>query len=368
MIPLFKVFMAPEAPDRVREVLESGFIGEGEQAAAFEREFAPYVPAGYDVALTNSCTSAIHMVLAYLGVGPGDEVITTALTCVATNAPILSLGARPVWADVNWQTGLICPYEMADKISPRTKAIIAVDWTGMRADYRRLKEFGIPVIQDAAHGPLDISRGNCGDFICYSFGPIKHLTSGEGGAVASHPDNIEKLRIMRWYGLDRTSTRDFRCAQDISLPGLKWHMNDVNAAIGRANLPSLRNIVANHVANAGRIRIGISHPDVEPVGLGRPSNSWVLPLRIGGPPFSDCRRDEFKAWMGERGVMCSQVHARNDKHTAYKYGTGKLIGLNSYDQAHINVPCGWWMTPEDVDHVLNAINDFPGNRRLRSRD
>lgn len=351
MIPLFKVFMASDAPSRVGRVLGSGFIGQGPVVEEFERELERVTP--YPAVSMNSCTSSIHAVLMYLGVGPGDEVITTPLTCVATNAPILAVGARPVWADVDGLTGNIDPEDVQRKITRRTKAIIAVNWTGRPADYATLKEFGVPVIEDAAHGPLIADR-ETGDFICYSFGPIKHLTSGDGGAVVTRdPSARAVLRLLRWYGLDRTSSKDFRCAQDIQHTGMKFHMTDINAAIGLANLPSLRWIVGRHQHHASELYARIKNDLVLMAPFSPESNYWVFPLVIRSG-----YRDRFRAYVEEQGIAASQVHARNDKHTGYNYPNGELPGLEHYDASHINIPCGWWLAPGDLDRIIKVVNEW----------
>jgi len=355
VIPLFKVFMAGAVSDAVTHVLESGFIGQGDEVDRFEEEVSALTP--YPAVLTNSCTSAIHMVLAYLGIGPGDEVITTPLTCIATNAPIVALGATPVWADVDPLTGLIDPLSIAEKITFRTRAIIGVDWTGRRADYAALKMWGFPVIQDAAHGPLLGGDQALGDYTCLSFGPIKHLTSGDGGAVVT--DNVEAreaMRLMRWYGLDRTSSKDFRCAQNIERFGMKWHMNDINAAIGRKNLQYLTKIVRAHRHNATGLYGLINNEFVTLPPLDRDSNYWVFPLLI-----REGHRDAFKAWMESLGVACSQVHARNDKHEAYILRMVQpLPGVDSFDARQVNIPCGWWLTEDDAVNIVRAVNSFQG--------
>lgn len=353
MIPLFKVRMADAAPSLVGSVLTSGYIGQGLHNDVFERELATHLPG--PPVLTNSCTSAIHMVLSYLGVGPGDEVITTPLTCIATNAPILSLGARPVWADVDEVTGNIKVDDVLDKVTSRTKAVIGVDWTGRVADYKKLRRSGVPVIQDAAHGPLlvDYAREALGDFICFSFGPIKHLTSGDGGAVVCDPEHREALRLLRWYGLDRTSQKDFRCEQNITRAGLKWHMSDINAAIGRANLPGLWNAVQAHMGNAAYLYARIKQSDVTLPPWDKRSNYWVFPILVDAR-----RRDRFKRYMEDNGVACSQVHARNDKHTAYDFPNGPLPGLNKFANEQLNLPCGWWLNEADLDRIIRLVNAF----------
>lgn len=355
MIPLFKVYMAPDAGQRVSRVLDSGFIGQGAEVDAFEEDLTQVF--GSRPIVTNSCTSAIHLVLTHLGVGPGDEVITTALTCIATNAPILSLGAKLVWADIDPFSGNICPDDVERKITKKTKAIVAVDWTGRRADYPRLRRYGIPVIQDASHGPIILGTPEAsGDYVCFSFGPIKHLTAGDGGAILCPPGEDRILRLRRWYGLDRSSTKDFRCAQDIHYPGLKWNMNDINAAIGRANLPTLRDRVTKHqdVAWTFTQLIWNQHIYVPPFSCG--SNYWVFPMLLR----RDGDRDVFVQWMKSHGIDCSQVHARNNRHSAYDFPNGRLAGLDFFDAQQANISCGWWLTKRDVVRIVEAVNAFKG--------
>jgi perosamine synthetase len=357
-IPLFKVMMVHEAVGRVGQTLMSGFIGQGERVDEFEREMSKFTP--YPIVAMNSCTSSIHAVLIHLGVGPGDEVITTPLTCIATNAPILALGARPVWADVDKVTGNIDPVDVARKITKRTKAIIAVNWTGRPCDYKTLKQFGIPVIEDAAHGPLTLHT-ETGHYICYSYGPIKHFTTGDGGAVATaDEEDREALSLIRWYGLDRTSGKDFRCEQNIVLPGMKFHMNDINASIGLGNLPNLRWTVQRHQKNVRELYDRLSQVAKKNNFFWLPpwsdeSNYWVFPIH-GLFGF----RDRLKQYLNYWGVHSSQVHARGDKHTAYHFPNGRLPGLDSFDQTQLNLPCGWWLKPSDIEQIVHTVAGFNG--------
>lgn len=354
MLPLFKVMMVHEAIGRVSQVLQSGFIGQGPVVDEFERQMSGYTP--YPIVAMNSCTMSIQAVLTLLGVGPGDEVITTPLTCIATNAPILTLGARPVWADVEPYTGNIDPRDVARKMTKRTKAIIAVNWTGRPCDYASLRALGVPVIEDAAHGPLTMHR-TTGNYICYSYGPIKHFTTGDGGAVATaNEGDREKLKLIRWYGLDRTSSKDFRCAQNITLPGSKYHMTDLNASIGLGNLPNMRWTVERHRRNARLLHTGMPGlgPDVFTLPWSEESNYWVYPLRT----HSIETREKLKAYLNENGIHASQVHARGDKHSAYNFPNGRLPGLDVYDSTQLNIPCGWWVEQNDIDKMVELLKAF----------
>lgn len=359
MLPLFKVKMSDRAAPAVAKVLSSGFIGEGANVEYFERAFRDYAPV--PLVSTGSCTAAIHAVLMLLKVGPGDEVITSPLTCIASNAPILAVGARPVWADVDPTTGNIDCHDVGLKITSRTKAIIAVNWSGRIVDYTKLKSYGYPVIEDSAHGPLVYDRPR-GDFTCFSFGPIKHLTAGDGGGILTDDlANQNALRLIRWYGLDRTSSKDFRCAQDIKYPGMKFHMNNINAAIALANLPDLKQVVKQHQQNARDLHTGLTSvgvngklplfvEDYDPL-----SNYWIFPMRV-----ERGLRDKFKEYLTLHGIASSQVHARNDKHSAYNFPNGELRGLDHFDACQINIPCGWWITRSEVEYMVSVISEFKG--------
>lgn len=361
MIPLFKVFMADDALSALHDVIFSGYIGEGRRAEEFERAFGGHVAPTQECVLTNSCTSAIELVLKHLEIGPGDEVVTTPMTCVATNAPIVHLGARPVWADVDPKTGIISHRDVIErKISSRTRAIIGVNWTGRPVPWNEMDHLGIPLIEDAAHGPFSSLDRPRAHYTCYSFGPIKHLTAGDGGAVilgeGSESSQIAKvLRLLRWYGLDRTAKEDFRCEQDIYLPGMKWHMNDVNATIGMTNLKHLDWIVRRHKQNALYLYEELQHrggglelPPYDPT-----SSYWVFPIL----PRAEVR-DAFKDHLTSHGIQASQVHARNDKHTAYQFNSGRLPGLDEFDSRQLNIPCGWWLSQEDLDKIITEVRYF----------
>lgn len=346
MIPLFKVAMAPEAAARVAEVLKSGYIGQGEQVEAFEAALMELLGTSQPPLTTNSCTSAIDLALHLIGVGPGDEVITTPVTCTATNSPIVTRGAIPVWADVDPLTGLISSADVARKITQRTKAIVAVDWGGALCDYAALKALGLPVIQDAAHS---LTAGIGGDYVCWSFQAIKHLTTGDGGALWCPPEQIERARLLRWYGLDRRSKADFRCEQNIQEAGYKYHMNDIAAAIGLANIGSVRQVIDVHRFNAAEYNHRLS-------GIERPpwtdtSAWWLYTLLVED-------RQGFIAYLADHGITTSPVHARNDTHAAFHLPNGPLPGVDYFTSRNVAIPVGWWLSADDRRRIIEAVRTW----------
>jgi len=401
--------MSSKAADRVREVLESGYIGQGEVVERFEAEFGRLVGAPYPPLSVNSGTSALDLALHLIGVEPGDEVISTPMTCTATNTVIVNRRAKIVWADIDPITGLIDPEDVGRKITRRTKAIMAVDWAGRPCDYRALKEYGIPVVEDAAHALLAQIDGASiatagGDYVCWSFQAIKHLTTGDGGALLPPADQLERGRLLRWYGLDRRSTKSFRCEQNITEAGYKYQMNDINASIGLANLEFAECAVAACRANAAWYHRRLGGVDAEQVSgfrcqVSREDGEEVSGFRgqISGehgvdaitlpPPDPGSAwwlytllvpdRDRFIAFMEDAGIEASPVHARNDRHTGFQQvsgfrdqvsGNDALPGVDRFAAHEVAIPVGWWLRVEERERVAEAVSGWrrrPGAEGVR---
>lgn len=380
-VDLFRPYLSTRAADNMARVLAYDadgrmMLGQGALVDRFEREFAALVGVADPdtVVSTNSCTSALGIALQLAGVGPGDEVIAPPMTCTATSGAIVNRGARIVWADVDPLTGCIDPYDAARKVTGRTGAIVAVDWGGRSCDYDALRGIGngrgrgpVPVIEDAAHallarigdrsigapGPADNGYGDHefagGDYICYSFGPIKHLTTLDGGALLAPHYQHERARLLRWHGLSRRTAADFRCAQPIHEAGTKAHLTDPNAAIGLGNLPDMPWVVAQHRANAAFYDValrglpGVTLPPPDPG-----SAWWLYCLLVE-------RRDDFMAFMAARGIQTSRVHGRNDTHPAYHFPNGPLPGVDYFDGHVAAIPVGWWVGPRERLRVAEAV-------------
>ena len=349
MIPLFKVVMSDVAALNVTNVLKSGYVGEGNRVKELEQEIETLF--GYKgIKLVNSATSAIELACQMIGIKEGDEVITTPITCTATQTGALLFGATLVWADVNPQTGLIDPNDVARKITSKTKAIIGVNWGGAMCDWDTLNSFGIPTIEDAAHGSYWSTKTR-GNYVVWSFGPIKHLTCGDGGALLS-PDP-DRARLLRWHGLDRESTADFRCSQNITEYGRKLHMNDINASIGLANLPMLPYLLKIHNDNARYYDFKITNPKVVKPVWSEDHPFWLYTILVDN-------RDAFIKYVEVKGIGSSQVHARNDKHSGFnrtRYAFENQ-GVTFFDTHQVSIPVGSWLVDTDLDHIVNAVNGW----------
>jgi perosamine synthetase len=359
-IPLFKVFMPRSVMAPLREVLMSGYIGEGPRVAEFERQLAPWFGNKRVLAL-NSGTSALHLALRLSGVGPGDEVISTPVTCVATNEPVLAMGARIVWADIDPFTGNIDPRDVARKLTKKTKAILAVHWGGYPCELGPLNSLaskrGVRLIEDACHAfgahyhgkPI----GSWSDFTCFSFQAIKELTTVDGGAlICRSAADYKRGKLLRWYGIDLTQRRtDFRCEADILEYGYKFHMNDVAATIGLEQLKYVQSNLDRTRAHARRYdRAFAGLANVAPLRYqpDRVSSYWLYTLRVKDPAG-------FVRHMQRAGITVSKVHARNDKHTIFKEFRADLPGVDEFVSRQMCIPVGWWLTSQDVDRIIRAV-------------
>ena len=256
--PVRDVFLPFGAPclgeEEIAEVvatLRSGWIGTGPKTERFEAEFAEYVGAHHAVAV-NSCTAGLHLSLLLLGIGPGDEVITTTLTFAATANVVEHCGAKPVFVDIDPVTLNMDPARVEAAITPRTKAIIPVHFGGLPCDMDQIMEVanrhGLGVIEDAAHAVGARYRGrkvgSIGHLTSFSFYPNKNLTTGEGGMVTTDNDHwAEKLRVYRLHGLSRDAWKRFisrrlMLSQSI-VPGYKYNMTDLQASLGLHQLQKL---------------------------------------------------------------------------------------------------------------------------------
>lgn len=359
---MFKPYTNNEtALNLIGECLDAGYIGEGDKVKRFETELAELLGIPRVLA-TNSATSAIELVMMLESIGPGAEVITTPMTCTATNTHIVTRGARPVWADVNPLTGLIDPDDVARKVSKRTKLIIGVDWGGAVCDYRQMMH--APIMQDSAHALLSAHTPHPGaDYTVWSFQAIKHLTCGDGGAlyVRSDTDN-RRTRLLRWYGLDREASANFRCEQNIIEAGGKFHMNDIAASIGLANIGSAVRVVGAHQRNAQYYHdlLGdLFAPDAPITAITTApfdpgSAYWLFTLIVHGAG----RRDELAAYLAEHGIETSRVHARNDMHSAFWFPNGPLPGVDYFDTHQLAIPVGWFIDSNGIEFIAGHVREW----------
>ena len=363
MIPLFKVPLRKSVLEPLTKTLLSGYITQGPKVEEFERGLVPWVGSP-NVLSVNSCTSSITLALRLCGVGPGDEVISTPQTCAATNVPILDRGADIVWSDVDPWTGNLDPLDVERKITDKTKAILAVHWGGYPCELDALlgisKKYGVPLIEDAAHAFGSTYRGKpVGaqlSFCCFSFQAIKILTTVDGGAlVCPSIESYRRGKLLRWFGIDRDTPRtDLRCENDIVEGGYKFYMNDVNATIGIDQLQSVAERIAIQRGNAAFYDERLaSMRKVKRLrySADRASAYWLYTVRVDD-------RAAFQALMTSKGIQVSQVHVRNDLHTAFSAYRRNLPGVDAFSRDQVSIPVGWWVTKKDREKIFRAVQEY----------
>lgn len=386
-IQLFKVHMAPTAVDEVAKVLNSGYIGQGPKVEELEKNLQDFLE--HDRVLTlNSGTSALHLALHLLkkprkttnqfegiasweeqwpGINPGDEILATALTCTASNWPILANGLKIKWVDIDPKTLNMDLDDLERKISPSTKAIILVHWGGYPSDLDRIKQiqtkaqsmygFKPAVIEDGAHAFGSTYKGKPlgghGNMVMYSLQAIKHITAIDGGILTlPHKELHDRGKLIRWYGIDRDGNRkDFRCESDIAEWGFKFHMNDVCATVGIENLKHANELIKKHQDNAAFYDKHLK--DVKGVTLlerhqDRTSAYWIYSLLVDN-------RDGFMKHMKNSNIVVSQVHERNDKHTCVAEFKSSLPELDRTIGKVVSIPVGWWVTEEERQYIVDCI-------------
>jgi dTDP-4-amino-4,6-dideoxygalactose transaminase len=269
VIPIAKPVLEEAEAEASRQVVLSGWVTQGPQVSAFEREFAAYVGAPYACAVS-SCTTALHLALLAVGVGAADEVITASHSFVATANSIRYCGATPVFVDIDPRTYNLDPRHMAEAVTPRTRAILAIHQMGMPCDLPALldvaKRHGIALIEDAAcaagseiwvNGAWEPIGRPRGDIACFSFHPRKVITTGDGGMLTtSNPDFDHAFRLLRQHGMSVPDTVRHGSPQvvfeDYLAIGYNYRMTDIQAAIGRKQLERLQELVLHRRVVAAR--------------------------------------------------------------------------------------------------------------------
>lgn len=359
-IPLFRVALPPEEVllPRLRDVLYSGQISEGEPVYDFERKFGSFVGTP-NILSFYSGTAALHAALVLAGVRVGDEVISTAMTAEPTNMAIRHAGGKVVWADVDPRNGNVTAESIARSITPRTRAIVVVHYGGIPAPMDSIRELSdrteIPVIEDAAHALGarygDRPVGVHSEYAMYSLQAIKHMTTVDGGMLACKREtDLEKGRKFRWFGIDR---RVPRTEVDVSTVGYKYHMNNVNATIGIVQMDYVAGVIRRHIDNGQFFDTalrGVSDLDLCTWDAKASPSYWFYTVMTD-------RRSELAQCLTQRGIENSQSHKRNDSHSVFADSRRPLPGLDLFYSRMLHIPCGWWVTDTDREFICQTIRE-----------
>ncbi|WP_379145987.1 DegT/DnrJ/EryC1/StrS family aminotransferase [Paenibacillus sp. sgz500992] len=367
-----------EEINEVIDTLKSGWLAKGPRTIEFEKKFASYVGAKYAVGM-NSATAALHISLLAAGIGPGDEVITTSMTFSASANTIIHTGATPIFADINPNTGCIDPEEIVKKITPKTKAIVPVHYSGQSCDLDRIyqiaDEYNLFVSEDAAHALYTQYKGNPIGYkpkgtVSYSFYATKNLATGEGGMLVT--DNLEiadRARMLVTHGMSKNAWNRYAKGgswmYDIEEPGYKYNMFDLQAALGLVQLKRMeemqnkRSDIADLYNNAlSKVR-GIELPSIEE---NTTTHSWHLYLIKINSEVVNIDRNQFIQELTERNIGTSvhfiPVHLMSAYRNRYGYKDGDLPLTEDWFENIISIPLYSSMSMEDANSVIEAIKDI----------
>jgi dTDP-4-amino-4,6-dideoxygalactose transaminase len=373
-LPFAPPFLGEEEIAEVLDTLRSPWITTGPKTQRFEQEFAAYVGAPAALAL-NSCTAALHTALVSLGVGPGDEVITSTLTFAATVNVVEHVGARPVLVDVTPETLNLNPHAVAAAITPRTRAIIPVHYAGQPADLHPIRVLArahnLWVVEDAAHAlPADYRGqriGAAGAVAAFSFYATKNITTAEGGMLTGDPELIDRARVISLHGMNRDAwkryTKGGSWRYEVLMPGFKYNMTDIQAALGLQQLRKLEQFHSRRIAVAAQYTEAFSHDDALEVpvwqqDVGHAWHLYVLRLR---PEALRIGRDLFIDELVERNIGVSvhfiPVHLHPYYRDRYGFEPQQFpVALGAYERM-LSLPLHPRLTDRDVTDVIEAVLD-----------
>jgi dTDP-4-amino-4,6-dideoxygalactose transaminase len=367
--------------DAVVEVLRSGWLAPGPRARAFEEAFASYLGVRHAIAV-DSATAGMHLALVAMGIGPGDEVVTTPMTFAATVNVIIHAGATPVLADIRAEDHCVDPAAVERAVTPRTKAIMPVHHGGAACDMEAImaiaRAHGIRVVEDAAHGlgtgiggrPI----GGFGDATVFSFYPTKNVTSGRGGMVTTDDDALaERCRLLALHGMsddawDRYTARG-SWGYRVLAAGYNYAMSDFQAALGHAQFARLPAFQRRRRELALALNERLSRlPEVivpgERTGTTHAWHLYVLRLR---PERLTISRDEFIEAMRERGIGTSVHFIPIHHHPYYRerfgWAPGDFPAADEAFRTMVSLPLYTRMTDEALDRVARAVEEIVAEHR-----
>ena len=387
MIDLFKPFLNKELITiELSKLFDGKTIGEGPRVKEFEEKVANYLGqinlamASFKVhtVAVNSGTSALHLAYILAGIKKDDEVIVPVLTCTATNHPLLWLGAKPIFADIEPDTLCISADDIESKITAKTTAIVVMHNGGHPCDMRRIMDIAernnLKVIEDCAQafgGEYDGQKlGTFGDFGIFSFQAIKHVTTGDGGMlICRNEGDAKRAKKLRWYGIDRDLRRERNTlipdkvnpfwqramTFDVEETGFKMHMNDIAATIGLCNFEKI-----NEILNQRKLFANIYRKELTILESGfniklleeQPGHAnWLFQILVDNVY-------KFQEFISLRGIETNQVQIRNDYYKIFGGEKLNLPNMNSVETKYVSLPIHNNLSEEDIYSVVDAVKEY----------
>lgn len=361
-IPLFDCRVDPARLEALDPLWRSGALAAGPAVAALEARLSARLDDRAVVA-TSDMTQALCLSLRLAGVGPGDEVVTLALNCMSSNSAIAMVGATPVWVDVDPHTAVVNLDDLAACIGPRTRAVVIYHVAGHVGDLAALRQLcddaELPLIEDANNALgaewNGAPAGTFGDQAILSFYPNRQLNGIEGGAIVCHPQDADRARRLRRFGIDtarfRTADGEIDPMLDVPEIGVSASLPHVNATLALQGCHDLDERIGLNRRNVMQLREALA--DVTDLRFVEemPGARGVFWVALTRSP----RRDTLMARLKASGVQCSRLHHRNDRYTGFGAASRDLPGTDVMQREMFALPAGWWLSQDDLSRIVDVI-------------
>ena len=372
-LPLSRPSIGEKEIEGVVSCLKSGWITTGPLCKAFEEKFCELTGASYALSVSSG-TAGMHLMLLAMDIKRGDEIITPSMTFASTLNMITLLGAKPVFVDIHYDTLNINADLIEEKITERTKGVIPVHFAGAPVDMDKImgvaKKHGLSVIEDAAHGLgtyyKGVHVGGFGQSAVFSFHPIKNITTGEGGMITYNDDYLEtQLRLLRFHGIERDAWKRYgkggNPEYDIKVPGFKYNLTDIQAALGLAQRSRLEELNSRIRQLADLYRRGLE--GVEGLELpGVPAYPHIHAWHLFVIKVLSMDRERFMQMLSDYqigyGIHFPAGHRLNYIQKRYKIKKGELKETERASAKLVSLPLFPDMKEDDVSYVCQAVREI----------
>ena len=361
---LFYPYISKKSSSNIKKVLSTRWIGQGPAVDKFEKKFQQVFANKNSALATGSGTDSLHLAYLLAGLKKGDEVITTVFTCTATNIPLLYIGGKIKFADIDPVTMNISIPSVKKLISKKTKAIVCVHYGGLPCDMDELiklsKKYNIPIIEDAAHAMgakyKGRSIGSISNFTTFSFQAIKHFTTGDGGMLTIKDKNLlGKAKRLRWFGIDREGKQNGTWENDVYETGYKYQMTDIAATLGYDSLLEFNKILL-HRRKIFHIYLNELSKNKNIICINDNNKNkyhaaWLFTIALE-------KKDYLQKKLREHKIETNQVHFRNDKYSIFKkFVKGqKFKNMDFLENKYLVLPVHHKVSPNQAMYISRLIN------------
>ena len=363
---LFYPYISKKSKKNVSKVLSGRWIGQGPMVDRFEKKFKKIFTRSNETIATGSGTDSLHLAYILAGLKKGDEVITTVFTCTATNIPLLYMGIKIKFADIDISTMNISVESVKKLISKKTKAIVCVHYGGLPCDMEELQKlatkYRIPIIEDAAHAMgakyKNKPIGSISDFTTFSFQAIKHFTTGDGGMLSiKNRKLLNKAKRIRWFGINRENKQKGIWDNDVTEVGYKYQMTDIAATLGYDSLGEFNKILS-HRRKIYNIYLNELSRNKNIICINENNKkkyhaAWLFTIAVEKKDFLQKKLREYK-------IETNQVHFRNDRYSIFKkFVNGKKFkNMDFLENKYLVLPLHHKVSETQAKYICNLINNI----------